>query len=497
MSVSVSEEEDGVEPHPLRHRPVKFGHWDVLAILVITLVSFWTRNFMLHFPAEAVFDEVHFGEFTNDYLQGKYFFDIHPPLAKLILFAFAKVAQYDGHVNFSAPGEFEGVEYVGLRQIPALFASFCAPVLFVACRCFGVSTGGSFAAAWMVVCDNPLIVEGRFILTDGILHFFVCLAIAATGAVRTQKYRSLEWWFALVFHGFAAGCAVSCKFTALSVLVFVGIVHLVDLISIYYKNLDFRTLKEPFLKELSERGCVIGLVVVVVLFSTFVIHLIVLPYLGPDVAFTPDAFAKSLIDPEDKNPNWKVRTENQSLVKNILTLAYYMHKYNMGITDVHPYSSKWYTWPLLTGKWVLFWNGESRTIACHGQPFNVYCATLSVFVSLGIGVTLLLKRKSLDFQRFGLWMCVFSFSFAYIASLIPFALVGRVLFFYHYLIPHIFGILNFIAMIDFYCSERAKRVLVALVCLCTSAAFLFWAPLTYGLPLDDMKGRILYPVWQG
>jgi hypothetical protein len=26
------------------------------------------------------FDEVHFGHFANNYIDGKYFFDIHPPL---------------------------------------------------------------------------------------------------------------------------------------------------------------------------------------------------------------------------------------------------------------------------------------------------------------------------------------------------------------------------------------------------------------------------------
>jgi dolichyl-phosphate-mannose-protein mannosyltransferase len=40
-------------------------------------------------PGGVVFDESHFGGFTEHYLQGKYFFDIHPPLAKLTIALYA------------------------------------------------------------------------------------------------------------------------------------------------------------------------------------------------------------------------------------------------------------------------------------------------------------------------------------------------------------------------------------------------------------------------
>ena len=40
---------------------------------------------MLAYPRQVVWDEHHFGKFVNGYLSGAYFFDIHPPLGKLLL----------------------------------------------------------------------------------------------------------------------------------------------------------------------------------------------------------------------------------------------------------------------------------------------------------------------------------------------------------------------------------------------------------------------------
>jgi dolichyl-phosphate-mannose-protein mannosyltransferase len=67
-----------------------------LALVVCTALAFVTRFWKINHPNEVVFDEVHFGKFASYYLQRTYFFDVHPPFAKL-LFAFVGwLIGYDG-----------------------------------------------------------------------------------------------------------------------------------------------------------------------------------------------------------------------------------------------------------------------------------------------------------------------------------------------------------------------------------------------------------------
>lgn len=51
------------------------------------------------------FDEVHFGKFASKYIQTKYFVDVHPPLAKLLITLSAFVFGYDGAFDFKDIGK--------------------------------------------------------------------------------------------------------------------------------------------------------------------------------------------------------------------------------------------------------------------------------------------------------------------------------------------------------------------------------------------------------
>lgn len=79
------------------------------------------------------FDEVHFGKFAGFYLKRTYFFDVHPPLAKLMLAGMGWLIGYDGHFDFANIGDSyieNNVPYIGLRTLPATLNVLCVVLLY-------------------------------------------------------------------------------------------------------------------------------------------------------------------------------------------------------------------------------------------------------------------------------------------------------------------------------------------------------------------------------
>lgn len=95
---------------------------DLIPSLIIgtalTLGAFIVRFWRISHPDQVVFDEVHFGSFAGHYIRREYYFDVHPPLAKMLNAAAAWVVGFDGVFGFENIGDSYTAAAVS-RNLPA------------------------------------------------------------------------------------------------------------------------------------------------------------------------------------------------------------------------------------------------------------------------------------------------------------------------------------------------------------------------------------------
>ncbi|KAG0245442.1 hypothetical protein BGW41_000069 [Actinomortierella wolfii] len=263
----------------------------------LTLLALLTRFYKISHPDEVVFDEVHFGKFASYYLRGTYFFDVHPPLAKLMLAAMGYFLGYDGHFLFETIGENyikNNVPYVGMRALPAFLGAATIPLIYLSMREAGYPIITCFMAAFFVTFDNMMVTQTRLILLDSMLIFFMMCSIYSY--IRFYKTRNhpftTSWWTWLVATGVSIGLTTSVKMVGLFTVATIGLAVLYDL----WNLLDIRRgLKmSEFMRHFYARAIGLILVPIVVYLFWFYVHFEVLKYSGPGDDFMSTEFQETL-----------------------------------------------------------------------------------------------------------------------------------------------------------------------------------------------------------
>ncbi|KAM0755138.1 PMT-domain-containing protein [Meredithblackwellia eburnea MCA 4105] len=278
--------------------------WALLAAL--SLVAASLRIYRLGSPSAVSFDEVHFGVFTSYYMRREYFFDVHPPLAKLLLALAGWVLGYKGEFEFENIGEsYEGtpVPYVGLRALPALFGTFVPAVLYATMREGGASVSASLLSAFLVLLDNAHVVQTKLILLDGPMIFFITTSIFTYFKFLNLRHRefSPSWWTWLFLTGASLSASIGCKMVGLFTILTVGSHVVIDLISIsgfnFPKSYDLLSCFQiHLLRHFGARAFALILFPFALYLSFFWIHLAVLNHSGTGDEFMEDNFQRTLIE---------------------------------------------------------------------------------------------------------------------------------------------------------------------------------------------------------
>jgi dolichyl-phosphate-mannose-protein mannosyltransferase len=453
-------------------------------LVLLILIAADTRLTAISHPRAIVFDEVYFREYALRYLDGSYFFDLHPPLGKLLLAGWAKLFGITATAQSHDPA-------VALRVLPALAGTALVAVFYLFLRELTASRSVATFGATLLLLDNAILVESRFILIDSMLLLFGLGAL--TLYLASRQHTGRMHWIMLSSSAVLAGMAASTKWTGLTALGVIGLVW-------FARSVRHRVKWRRALPQ----AAVLIVAPAVVYVSVFAIHFQLLPHSGPGDAFMSPRFQSTLVGSANYDP-----AARMSFTDKFIELNKAIRNYELSLDNSkHAYRSTWLSWPVLKRP-VYYWtdghktNGTQEYIYLQGNPI-IWWGLLA-----GVAVVVLgwLRRPDLFERHRG----ALSFlGIAWVANFLPFVLIKRPMFLYHYFFSFTYCLaavsigLGVLAgwMTDgetlWRFPARWSRALYWSILGLALAGFVFFAPISYGLPLSDngLFDRIWLHSWR-
>ena len=291
-----------------------------------------TRLVFLGNPAEVVFDEVHFGKFASAYFTGDYYFDIHPPLGKLLIAGGAWLGGYADYIQHNGVFSFESISvdygatpYIWFRFLPAVFGALVPLAVYLFVKSLGVKSYLALLSGFSLVLDNALLTQSRFILLDSFLIFFGFLGLAVFFFSRSADYPLPK----LILAGALLALSFSIKWTGLAFWGLAGLVYSLDALKIFVSSIKFKG-KIRLLVPGLLAFCIVP---AALYFAVFALHFQLLPHCSQGgtsgCAYMEQGF------------------QGLPLWSKFLQLNAKMYFYNATLKAEHAYGSPAWTWPLL------------------------------------------------------------------------------------------------------------------------------------------------------
>ena len=503
---------------------------DRACVISLAVVGGVTRLVSLSSPRSPVFDEVHVGRFVNRYWAGEYFFDVHPPLAKLLYLGVSAWLGYDpSQCSYSEPsahatgGNLLHVELEEqcamwqLRATPAVLGALLPALMFVICRRgFGLGRAAAAIAALVVTCDNLFLVLARVHMNDGVYLFFVGLAVLcatqlARADIAAERGAGISWAAAT---GIALGAAMQSKFlAAVPTVLWVGMQQFVTLVVIVRRGASCTRIAAHAVRRVA---LLLG-VPLVMHAAMYTVHLRLLPRSGTGDGYMTAAFQSSLEGNSHCAAKSPRSESTRAALGRVAELTVRQVRYNEQMAAHFPpgsnaFDSPWWSWWGLA-KGVV-WNvngGGNAVVAFSGNPIPwLLCSIVVVLATLAALGWVLRAVLEPDAEvparaepRSWLWLWVLC---GYWTQLLPYAVLSRQMFLHYYASAYLFAIVLLAFAVDALAklprrasacgraSTAAVRCAALAFCAATIGAFCYLWPISVGSSLSKtgLKERITF-----
>ena len=474
-------------------------------IFALTLAACASRLFSLHEPATPVYDETHVGRFLNWYHERAFFFDVHGPLAKLLMYWTATALGFDGRATcpYESTTPYAAVcTLAPQRLVPALCGACMVPLTFATCSAMHLHPFAALLCSYLVLVDTLWIGVSRIHLNDMVLMLFIaathlfalraCLPPpppllkphdtkpddSSDGEAKQShpnnddadldtSTRGSEA-LALCATGFALGCALQSKYAmALTTLAWLGLQNIMTLCEVAASGAGLGVL----FAQAVRRGVLLLGIPVALHLSLLAVHLAYLPKTGNGDNYLSERFQSTLAGSKHEA---RFADEAPSFLELAMEhlRAQFWYNRNMAILfprGSHPFDTPWYTWPL-AARGIYFslvadWQSLARDVGAkhsfgiflHPNPMIVLTTTGAVAVAVAFMLArttaALLAPKSVGEEsrlaalgRLARTMrpgATGSLLVAYLLHWLPYATQDRQTFLVYYLPAYYFAILIF------------------------------------------------------
>lgn len=458
------------------------------------LLSFFTRIWNLVYPAKVVFDETYFGLFAAKYLSHQYYFDIHPPLGKMLFGLVAFFSGINASFRFTIYEPYQDLDFLWLRLLPSIIGALLIPLLYLLVRESGFSRRVALMVGLLALLDNALLVQSRFILMDMILLFFIVLSLYFFVLVKKSKTFSRRWYVLQIFLAISLGFSISIKWTGFGAL---GIVLLIFVLQ--------NRLLAVSRKELFVGLFFILLAPIMIYCLIFALHfsLLQLPCTSScdNGAYIHDN-ALNVLPSRDFID--KFSETHKSMILS-----------GLNAETVDSRQSPWYGWPFMIRPIKYFEEsfGEKISVIYFlGNPFVWWLGLLGVLTYMYLLARNNFVKLKMSLPNIFYSENIFIFFLGYLVYTLGFATIKRFMLMYHYLPALIFSIIMFSIVFNgildmlfggtddkkILSKSKWSNCLYFIVLIIVAVGFIYFAPLSYGLPLstEAYQHRMWFDIWK-
>lgn len=201
----------------------KESYIDTVFSLFVFLLSFVVKTYKIENGNFVIWDEAHFGKFASRYLSRSFYFDVHPPLGKMMTALSGLIFGQPLDFEFKSGDKYPEVfDYAGARRFHAFIASFVPFFAYLTLKEMKYKQKRRFLLSLLFIFDSGFTSIGRLILLDSHLLFFTSTVVYSMTRLyyRSKNKTDLPSLFWL---GLTLGCVMSVKWIGLLTTSLVGI----------------------------------------------------------------------------------------------------------------------------------------------------------------------------------------------------------------------------------------------------------------------------------